>query len=406
MKNLTRHLALAALTAIAVLVLAACGSDDPTATPRPKATPVPTATAVPTATPTLVPGAPTPTPRPATPTPAPTPTPTFDGMAYFENKTVKMITGTNPGGGYDTMLRIFGKVAQSHFPDSTKFVVQNLSGAAQLRGLQAVLNSDPDGYTVGPTHQRWFIQQALFGDVENLEFENLDVIGSPTFSPNPSMLCVDSSVATSWQDVLDKGITLKTGQTGPGNSPGAEFVELIGGPIKNVYGYGGSAEVMAAFDRGEVNMVWSCGPELAGRLFPEWLEQGRLAPLYWWELQHDDAWMAKLGSSNADVPHIFDIGGVEWTDLNKLAFSSWVEIATISRTFLLPPGVDKDVADFWRVIFKEIVEDPEFIKAADIAGYSDQYGYAGGVEIKEALLKLGTLPDDVKEILKGISPSQ
>jgi tripartite-type tricarboxylate transporter receptor subunit TctC len=304
------------------------------------------------------------------------------------------------------MLRIFGKVAQSHFPKSTKFVVQNLSGAAQLRGLQAVLNSDPDGYTIGPTHQRWFIQQALFGDVDGLEFDGLDIIGSPTFRPNPSMLCVDSSVATSWQEVIDNDIQLITGQTGPGNSPGAEFIQLIGGPIKNVFGYGGSAEVMAAFDRGELNMIWSCGPELAGRLFPEWIEEGRLAPLFWWELQHPEGWMAELGSSNADVPHIFDIAGVEWTDLNKLAFSSWVEIATISRTFLLPPGVDKDVADFWRKIFKDIVEDPAFIEAADIAGYSDQYGYAGGVEIKEALLELDTLPDAVKEILKGISPSQ
>jgi len=402
MKNLTRYLALAALTAIAALVLAACGGDDPTATPRPTNTPVPAPEPTPTAT--LAPGVPTPTPRPATPTPAPTPTPSFDGMAYFENKTVKMITGTNPGGGYDTMLRIFGKVANNHFPESTKFVVQNLSGAAQLRGLQAVLSSDPDGYTIGPTHQRWFIRQALFGDVENLEFENLNVIGSPTFKPNPNMLCVDTSVATSWQDVLDKGVKLVTGQTGPGNSPGAGFVELLGGPLKNVYGYGGSAEVMAAFDRGEINVVWSCGPELAGRLFPEWLEQGRLAPLYWWELQHDDDWMAKIGVPNSEVPHIFDIGGVDWTDLNKLAFQSHVEISTISRTFVLPPGVDPNVTEFWRTIFKDVVEDPAFIEAADIAGYSDQYGYAGGVEIKKALVKLGQLPDDVKEILKGITP--
>jgi tripartite-type tricarboxylate transporter receptor subunit TctC len=401
MKNPVRYVTLAALTAIAALLLAACGSDDPTATSQPTNTPAPEAT--PTAT--LLPGVPTPTPVPATPTPAPTPTPAFDGAAYFAGETVKMITGTSPGGGYDTMLRIFGKVAPKYFPD-TRFVVQNLPGAGQLRGLQAVMAADPDGYTIGPTHQRWFIQQALFGDVDGLDFATVDVIGSPTFKPNPNMLCVDSDVATSWQDVIDKGITLKTGQTAPGNSPGAEFVELIGGPIENVYGYGGSAEVMAAFDRGEINMVWGCGPELAGRLFPEWNEEGRLAPLYWWEMQQPDEWMAKIGVPNSDVPHIFDIPGVDWTDLNKQAFSSWVEIATISRTFLLPPGVDKDVGDYWRSQFKAIVEDPDFIESAFIAGYGDSYGYAGGVEIKKSLLNLDKLPDNVKEILKGISPSQ
>lgn len=399
MKTPVRLLSLMALSVIATLILAACGLDDPTATP----TSVPP-TATPTAT--LAPGVPTPTPAPATPTPAPTPTPAFDGDAYFAGETIKMITGTSPGGGYDTMLRIFGRFAPRYFPEGTRFVVQNIPGAGQLRGLEQVLKSDGDGFTVGPVHQRWFIQQAIYGDVEGLEFEGLEVIGSPTFKPNPSMFCADSSVATSWQEVLDKGITLTTGQTAPGNSPGAEFVELIGGPIKNVYGYGGSAEVMAAFDRGEINAVWSCGPELAGRLFPEWIEEGRLAPLFWWELEHPEEWMNQLGSSNADVPHIFDIGGVEWTDLNKQALSSWINIATISRTFILPPGTPPEIADYWRAKFQMVVEDPDFIAAAGVAGYSEEYGYAGGPEIKESLLGLGSLPTEVKEILKGIAPSQ
>ncbi|MEE9285120.1 MAG: ABC transporter substrate-binding protein [Dehalococcoidia bacterium] len=67
---------MAAISAVVILVISACGGgDDPTATPRPTATPgvapAPTATPVP---PTLVP-LPTATARP-TPTPNPTPTPT------------------------------------------------------------------------------------------------------------------------------------------------------------------------------------------------------------------------------------------------------------------------------------------------------------------------------------------
>ena len=128
--------------------------------------------------------------------------------------------------------------------------------------------------------------------------------------------------------------------------------------------------------------------------------------MFWWEQQHSDEWMEQLGSSNADVPHIFEVGGVEWTDLNKQALSSWINISTISRTFILPPGTDPDVAEYWREKFKITVEDPDFIEAAGIAGYSEEYGYAGGPEIKESLLGLGDLPADVKEILKGIAPSQ
>jgi hypothetical protein len=399
MKTPVRLLSVVALSVIATLLLAACGSDDPTVTPT---------SAPPTATPTatLAPGLPTPTPAPATPTPAPTPTPSFDGDAYFTGKTIKMITGTNPGGGYDTMLRIFGKVAPKHFPEGTRFVVQNIPGAAQLRGLKEVLKADPDGLTIGPTHQRWFIQEGLYGDVEGLDFETIEVVGSPTFVASPSLLCVDTSVATSWQDALDRGVQLVTGMPGPGNQPGPEFAELIGGPIRNVYGYGGSAESLAAFDRGEINAVWGCGPELAGRLYPEWIEQGRLAPLFWWEAESNEAWLASMGSSRAEVPHIFDIEGLNWTDLNKQAFDAYVTIALISRTFVLPSGVDPDVVSYWRTKFRDVVEDPDFIEGAAIAGYGDEYGYAGGPEIKDALLAMGSLPQEIKDILKNFAPTQ
>jgi hypothetical protein len=386
MKTPMRLLSLMALSAAAVLVLAACGSD-------PEATP----------TPTLEPGAPTPTSAPATATPEPAPS--FDGDAYFAGKTIKLITGTAPGGGYDTLLRIFSRFGAKYFPSDTRFVVQNIDGAAQLKGLLATLNSKPDGLTAGATHQRWFIQQGLYGDVEGLDFETLEVIGSPTFQLNPSLACVDRNVASSWQDVIDKGVDLKTGQTGPGNQPGVEFVEYLEGPIENVYGYGGSAEVMAAFDRGEINVIWGCETGLADRLYPEWALENRLAPLFWWGVESSEEWLAAIGSSRAEVPHVFDIAGVTWTDLDKQAFTAWETIALVSRTFLLPPGIDPDIADYWREKFKLIVEDEEFIAAVDVAGYLEAYGYAGGPQIKKALLDMTSLPDEIKAVLQNFAPS-
>jgi tripartite-type tricarboxylate transporter receptor subunit TctC len=400
MKSPVRLLTLMALSAIVALTLAACGSDDPTPTSAPSAT----ATPVPTAT--LAPGVPTPTPAPATPTPAPTPTPAFDGDAYFAGQTIKMITGTSPGGGYDTMLRIFGKIAPNHFPEGTRFVVQNIPGAAQKRGLLAVLNSEPDGFTMGPTHQRWFIQQGIYGDVEGLDFEALEVIGSPTFQLNPSLACGERSAAATWADAVANGVQYKTGQTGPGNQPGVEYIEHLGGPIENIYGYGGSAEVMAAFDRGEINAIWGCDTGLAGRLYPEWIEDQRIVPLFWWGAESSEEWLASMGSTRADVPHVYDAAGITWSDLDKQAFSAWETISLISRTFLLPPGVSPEVADYWREKFKDVVLDPEFVAAVDVAGYTEAYGYANGVDIKESLLAMSTLPANIKDVLKNFAPAQ
>jgi len=69
--RLYKPLLIFATAVLMTLLLAACGSSDPTAAPRPTDTPRPAATATPEPTPTLRPGE---TPRPtATPTPSPTP---------------------------------------------------------------------------------------------------------------------------------------------------------------------------------------------------------------------------------------------------------------------------------------------------------------------------------------------
>ena len=222
---------------------------------------------------------------------------------------------------------------------------------------------------------------------------------------NPSLACVDRSVASSWQEVIDNGIQLKTGQTGPGNNPGVEFVEYLEGPIQNIYGYGGSAEVMAAFDRGEINTIWGCDTGLAGRLYPDWVEDGRLAPLFWWGTESSEEWLTAIGSTQAEVPHVYDIAGVTWSALDKQAFSAWETISLISRTFLLPPGVEPEVAEYWREKFKLVVEDEEFVAAVDVAGYLEAYGYAGGDPIKKALLDMSTLPDNIKAVLQNFAPS-
>ena len=145
------------------LVLAACGGEEPTATPRPAATPTPTAamteaeptpTAVMTeqATPTpLPPGV---TAAPATPTPTVRPTatplpvdPGFDAEAYFKGKTISMMVGFNPGGGTDAQARFMSRAWSEFIPGNPRIVVRNLTPNVVQRNF--VWNAKPDGLTIG-----------------------------------------------------------------------------------------------------------------------------------------------------------------------------------------------------------------------------------------------------------------
>ncbi len=132
------------LGTVMMLVLAACGGDDPTATPTSPPAPTNTPTAVPTPTATLAPGVPTPTPAPATPTPAATPTPSFDAAAYFKGKTIRMMANSNPGGGTDSQGRVMSAFLGKWIPGKPRLIFSN-NGNKPLEYLFAGTEAPKDG---------------------------------------------------------------------------------------------------------------------------------------------------------------------------------------------------------------------------------------------------------------------
>ena len=225
-----RYLFVLVLILVTSLVLAACGSDA-TATPLPLAT----ATPVPAPTATLAPGAPVPTP---TSLPTATPTPSFDAEAYFAGKTVKIVVGFAPGGGYDTFSRLVARFAGKYFPGNPRFIVQNLPGAGSRRALQFTMESDPDGFTTHAIHSS--IAHAALRDEElpGFDFERIGILGGVdcALESETQSLYVPRSVATTWDEVVAKGIKLTSGMTQPDESGGTvpRFMEMLGAPIKNI----------------------------------------------------------------------------------------------------------------------------------------------------------------------------
>ena len=415
-----RFLALGAIAVILALFAACGGDEDPTATPRPAAQPTPTPTAEammeekptptaeammeekPTPTPEAMTQQPTPTaaPRP-TPTPVPPP-PGFDAEEYFGGKTIRIITGTSPGGGYDTFSRIVAATAERYFPESTRFIVQNLPGAGQLRGLRAVLNSEPDGLTVGPVHSRWFARQLLVGDVDGFDFDKIYILGSPTFTVGEEGFCLDKNFASSWQEVLDRGLTIKVGSVGPGNEPAIEFMIENGAPFKLIYGYGGSSEIMAAFDRGETDGTSRCGPGTAGRLYPEWIEQGRMVPIFYSKKPYNDEWLANLGHTGPlpsfrELPGLaFDPAQAEGLELNLL-------VTELSRVFVMPEDVPADVTQYWQSAFDQMMDDSAFKEQVAIAGYEEAYGYGRAEDIRDIIDRVQSASQATRDVALGLS---
>jgi tripartite-type tricarboxylate transporter receptor subunit TctC len=297
-----------------------------------------------------------------------------DLAKVFESKPVTIIVGSAPGGGYDVFGRMVARFVGKYLPGNPSFIVQNIPGGGQLRGLRAAMKSTPDGLTVGLLHPR-FVQRELAGiDVPDFDLKTVRVLGSPSATTVSRIWCVRRSIATNWDEIVKLGRPLTNGDTGPGASfgLGPQFVALIGGPVKMVYGYGGTSEIMAAFDRGETDSIDRCTEEHVPRLFPKWIENKVAAPIFWWEREPSKDWLGKLGVTK--IPYIFDV--VKAAQDQRSAFEMAVRFNTFSRTFVTPPGVPDDIYLAWKKAIEATTKDPGFLKAAEAAGLEVGLGTA------------------------------
>jgi hypothetical protein len=291
-----------------------------------------------------------------------------DVAEQFKGKRVTIIVGTSPGGGYDVFARLVARFGGKYLPGAPTFVVQNIPGGGQLRGLRSTMKAKPDGLTVGLLNPR-FVQRTLIGmDVPDFDLDTVRVLGSPSGGARRErMVCARRDIATSWAEVVKLGRPLKSGgvERAGSSSLGPEFVELIGGPIKMVFGYAGGSEVMAAFDRGELEITERCTEEYVPRLFPEWIRKKILAPLFWWEASPSEDWLRRIGASAP--PHLFDV--VKVTEHQKKAFELGMAFGTImGRVFVMPPSVPDAIYQAWKQAFEATVRDPGFLQGAKVAG--------------------------------------
>ncbi len=331
------------------------------------------------------------------------PLPTFaqapeDLAKHFNSKPVTIIVGSAPGGGYDTFARMVARFSGKYLPGNPKFLVQNIPGAGQLRGLRAAMKSRPDGLTLGLLHPR-FVQQELVGiDVPDFDLKTVRVLGSPSATRVTRIWCVRRSIATTWEELKKLGRPVTNG----GNAPGAafglgpQFVEALGGPVKMVYGYGGTSEIMAGFDRGETESVDRCVEENVPRLFPNWIKNKILAPIFWWEKEPSKDWLGQLGASN--IPHIHDV--VKPNDDQKNAFDVTNRFLYFSRIFITPAGVPDNIYEAWRNAFEKTTRDEGFLKAAEAAGL--EVGLGTAEEFRQSLDYFEKLTPAGRKLLKTL----
>ena len=191
---------------------------------------------------------------------------------FYKDKTVNVVVGFTPGGGYDAYARALARFLGDYIPGHPNVIVQNMPGAGSLTAIRSLDVTQPKDGTVMVIFNPGLITQSIVEpDKVSVDFKKYAFVGvvTPDFR-----VCYGYGPkgVKSWEDMMSrKEFILGSTAKGSGNYVnGATLRELFNAPVKQILGFPGSAEQRLAIERGELD--GDCGSFAS--IPAQWLQNG------------------------------------------------------------------------------------------------------------------------------------
>jgi tripartite-type tricarboxylate transporter receptor subunit TctC len=310
---------------------------------------------------------------------------------YFKDKTIHMIVGSAPGGGYDAYGRLISEHLRQHIPGSPTVVVQNMPGAGSLIATNYIANVAPkDGTYIGAVNGLTATDLLIYPERTKFDPRLLQWIGSALRENHVGVVRSDSAVKT-FDDVFKQELII-SGTGGATNAYPTLTNAVLGTKFKVVSGYQGTAAGLLAVERkevdGNVGITWASVKATQTAQ----IRDGKLKVFIQFGL--------KKHKELPDVPWIFDYAK---TAADRAALNLVLSNQEFGRPFIAPQGTPADVVAILRKAFDEVMADPEFL--ADAAKRNLEIDATTGGEIQSLIDQIYKTPADVVERVKPILES-
>jgi tripartite-type tricarboxylate transporter receptor subunit TctC len=265
----------------------------------------------------------------------------------FAGKTVTIIVGYKPGGGYDATARLLARYLPNHLPGKPTVIVQNMPGGNSIIAANHVYNvAKPDGLTIGTFNRNLPIAQLT--SVEGVKFDITKFQWVGSAANETTILAIRADLPYKTFDELRKAKeTVVIGSTGPGaNTHDFPLLlkDLLGVNLKIVSGYSSSADIMLAVERKEVD--GRAGSFTSLRPF---IERKLVRPVIRARSTEPGLEQLPIDESFAPNPRAKAI----------MALRSTPEL--LARPYVLPPKTPDAIVKAVRDAFAKTIADPELV---------------------------------------------
>jgi len=269
--------------------------------------------------------------------------------AWKPAKDVNVIVAYKAGSGTDTGARILCSIAEKYV--GRPLVILNKEGADGKIGYTALVNSKPDGYTIG------FINLPTYNSLSHEEgstFSRDSIVPIINHLFEPSVVVVRKDAP--WNTIEDlinyckanpNKVKCSTNGVKASNHIGAQLLAKSAGFQISCIPYGGTADQLLALRQGEVQMSVPKVGDVASLIG----QNGELKILA--------SFTEDRLSELPDVPTLKEKG-------YNLVYGS-------ARALVAPAGTPKNIIDFYVAAFTNTIQDADNIQKSKNAGLSIKY---------------------------------
>jgi tripartite-type tricarboxylate transporter receptor subunit TctC len=245
-----------------------------------------------------------------------------------------------------------------HIPGNPAIVPKNLPGAGSGRAAAQLASVAPkDGTVIGAIFPGVIVAPLLEARAQSLfDPTKLEYLGSADSGTRVCVTFQNSKIKT-FDDALQQKTILGASAAGGSTRDYGSFLKkLVGMKADIVSGYKGTADILLAMERGEVDGV--CGQDWSSLKSqkPDWIRDGKLNILVQMGLE-PDAELTKKG-----VPEVWKFVK---DDETRKVIELIVAQQIFGRPYIAPPGTAPEQLKILRAAFMATMQDKQFLEESE-----------------------------------------